>query len=254
MLPIMIRMRHRAITLAACAAAWALIAISPASAALTATVTNGGATSVTSTTATLNGSFHVTYPDSAWAFQYGTTTAYGKLTPAQTVQPGTYAVSAQIKNLNPGTTYHFRLVVYQVTTTDSGYTSSNDLSFQTHSASSGNPPGKKPPSYGKAGLRSRSLLVSKGRVAVPLHCSGKTGSKCRGSLTVRALGTRGRSIRCGGTSFSLRAGSTRTLHPKIRSSCLALLTAAPRHRISATLLATFSTHQASLSLPITLHQ
>ncbi len=250
----MIRMRHRAITLAACTAVCALIAISPASATLTTTVSNGGATAVTATSATLHGSFHVSYPDSAWAFQYGTTTSYGKLTPATTVHTGNYNVSALITGLTPGTTYHFRLVVYQVTTTDSGYSPSNDLSFQTHSASSGNPSGHKPAGNGTAGLRSRSLLVSKNRVAVPLHCSGKTGSKCKGSLTVRAPGAHGRSIRCGGTSFSLRAGNTRTLHPKLGSSCISLLTTAPKHRISATLLATFSTHQASLSLPITLHQ
>jgi hypothetical protein len=259
MLPIMVWMRNRAITLAACTAVVTLVAISSASAALTATVTNGGATSVTATTATLNGSFHVTYPDSAWAFQYGTTTQYGKLTKAQTVQPGTYAVSAQVTGLAPGTAYHFRLVVYQVTTTDSGYTPSDDLSFQTPAASTGKPPtgkppGKKSPGYGTARLRIRSLAVHNGRIAVPLRCAGKTGSRCRGSLTVRTVGLHGQNIRCAGTSFSLRAGSSKTLHPRVRQSCVSLLSAAHKHRISGTLLATFSTHQASLSLPVTLHQ
>ena len=266
MLPIMVWMRQRAITLAASTALFALVAIGSASAALTATVTNGGATSVTTTAATLNGSFQVSYPDSAWAFQYGTTTAYGKLTPATTVQacPSggptscVHAVSAHITGLAPGTVYHFRLVVYQVTTTDSGYSPSGDLSFQTQNTSTspppgGTPPGNKSPGFGTAGLRSRSLLVHKGTIAVPLRCKGKKGSRCRGSLTVRTPGHHG-SIRCAGTNFSLPAGSSRTLHPGVRPSCVSLLTAAPRHRVSATLLVTFSTHQASLSVPVTLHQ
>jgi hypothetical protein len=253
MLPIMPSMRHRAITLALCTAALSLLASAPASAASTTFTTNGGATSVTATTATLNGSFQVTHADSAWVFQYGPTTSYGHYTAPQTVQPGFHAVSAQVTNLTPGTTYHFRLVVYQETTTDSPYNLSDDKSLTTLTTSGGNPPGKKSPGYGTASLRSRSLLVHKGTVAVPLRCAGKSGAFCRGLLTVRTSTKQG-GIRCGGTSFSLRAGSTRTLHPRASSGCAALLAVAKRHRVSGTLQATFTTHQASQSLPVTLHQ
>src|SRR3982074_2914403 len=137
MLPIMASMRHRAITLALCTAAASLLASAPASAASTTFTTNGGATSVTATTATLNGSFQVTHADAACVFQYGPTTSYGHYTAPQTVQPGFHAVSAQITKLTPGTTYHFRLVVYQETTTDSPYNLSDDKSLTTLTKSGG---------------------------------------------------------------------------------------------------------------------
>ncbi len=219
------------------------------------------ATSVTATSATLNGSLQVTYPDSAWAFQYGTTTAYGKVTQAQIVQPGSsYAVSIKVSGLTPGTTYHFRLVVYQETTTTSDFSASQDRSFQTLTAPTGQPPAGTPPStgthpgYGTAALRSRSVLVRKGRLAVALRCAGKQGSRCTGSLTVSAAGKHGRSVRCASTRFSLSAGSSRTLRPRASSGCTKLLAAARRHRIQATLRASFSTHQAPLRVPVTLHR
>jgi hypothetical protein len=257
MMPIMDPMRLRVLTLAACGAAAALIAAAPVQAATS--TTNGGATSVTSSTATLNGSLQVSYPDSAWAFQYGPTTAYGHVTKAQLAQPGgVQTVSVPITGLTPGTTYHFRLVVYQITTTTSDYSASADRTFQTLAAPSShqppaNPPGKHP-SYGTAGLRSRSLLVRKGRLAIPLRCAGKRNARCTGSLSVRATGKHGRSVSCVATRFSLSAGSSLTLRPRASSACTKLLAAAHRHRLRATLRASFSTHQAPMRVPVTLHR
>jgi hypothetical protein len=255
--PIIELLRLRVLTLAACGAAAALIAAAPAQAATS--TTNGGATSVTATSATLNGSLQVTYPDSAWAFQYGTTTAYGKVTQAQIVQPGSsYAVSIKVSGLTPGTTYHFRLVVYQETTTTSDFSASQDRSFQTLTGGqqpvTTSPSTGTHPAYGTAALRSRSLAVRRGNLEVQLRCVGKKNSRCTGSLTVSAPGKHGRSVRCAATGFSLSAGSSRTLRPRASSGCTKLLAAARRHRIRATLRASFSTHQAPLRVPVTLHR
>jgi hypothetical protein len=80
----------------------------------TPSATSGQASAVTTTSATLNGSG--ANPDLAGAstfFQYGTTGAYGSLTPAQAIGPTTAqaAIAASVGGLRPGTLYHFRLVV-----------------------------------------------------------------------------------------------------------------------------------------------
>ena len=71
------------------------------------------ATEVTNTSATLNGT-----TDTAGTahFDYGTSASYGLLTPSEPVAPG--AVSAQVTDLSPNTTYHFRLVVDGDTASD----------------------------------------------------------------------------------------------------------------------------------------
>jgi hypothetical protein len=256
-MPIMHSMRLRVLTLAACGAVAALIAAAPVQAATS--TTNGGATSVTASTATLNGSLQVTYPDSAWAFQYGPTTAYGHVTKAQLAQPGgVQTVSVPVTGLTPGTTYHFRLVVYQVTTTTSDYSASADRTFQTLAAPSSHPPTTNPPgkhpSYGTAVLRSRSLIVRKGRLVIPLRCSGKQSARCTGSLSVRATGKHGRSVTCAAARFSLSAASSLTLRPRAGSACAKLLATARRQQIPATFRASFSTHQAPMRVPVTLHR
>lgn len=78
------------------------------------TVITGSATSITANSATLNGSVNPNGLATTYYFQWGTTTSYGNNTPTQSVGSGTAAqnVSALISGsgLNPGTTYHYRLV------------------------------------------------------------------------------------------------------------------------------------------------
>ncbi len=72
----------------------------------------GSATAVTTTTATLNGTVNPVGSATDYSFQYGTTTAYGQTTPAQSAGSGLVAanVASPVTGLTPGTTYHFRLV------------------------------------------------------------------------------------------------------------------------------------------------
>ena len=71
----------------------------------------GAATSITETTATLNGSFDnpTGYTTSA-SFEYGTTTAYGTATPPSIfAQTGPLNHTANLTGLTQNTTYHYRL-------------------------------------------------------------------------------------------------------------------------------------------------
>jgi hypothetical protein len=90
--------------------------------------TTGAATAVTATTATLNGTVSPNKESTTYRFEYGTTTAYGSLTPAGTSSGNaSKAVSADITGLAPSTTYHFRLVA----TNPSGTATGADAQFTT---------------------------------------------------------------------------------------------------------------------------
>jgi DNA-binding beta-propeller fold protein YncE len=93
------------------------------------------ATAVSGTKATLHGSVN---PDnlaiSGCEFEYGTTTNYGKTAPCEGAIPtdgSDHPVAAALTNLNPGTTYHFRLVGSNA----NGTNRSGDESFTTNQPS-----------------------------------------------------------------------------------------------------------------------
>jgi hypothetical protein len=89
----------------------------------------GAAQSVGITTATLTGAVNPKSRSTTWWFEYGTSTAYGAKTSAQSAGSGsaTKGVSAALKNLVSGTLYHFRLVAKN----DAGTTAGADGTFQT---------------------------------------------------------------------------------------------------------------------------
>jgi sugar lactone lactonase YvrE len=84
--------------------------------------------SVTATRATLSGTVDPQGGSAHWHFDYGPTAAYGSRTPERQTGPATASqpVSAQLAQLTPGTTYHFRLVAKTVrgtaTTADGTFT------------------------------------------------------------------------------------------------------------------------------------
>jgi hypothetical protein len=74
-------------------------------------VTTNAASSITSSSATLNGTVNPNGLTTMVHFEYGTTTSYGFTTVSQTKTGNTtQGVSANITALSPNTTYHFRLV------------------------------------------------------------------------------------------------------------------------------------------------
>lgn len=94
--------------------------------------TTGSASSVGTTTATLNGTVNPNGSDSSYYFEYGTTTAYGSATPVTSAGSGNgdIPVSADVIGLVDGTTYHFRMVA----TNNAGTIFGQDATFDTISA------------------------------------------------------------------------------------------------------------------------
>ncbi len=91
------------------------------------------ATSVATTSATLNGSVNTNGSDTTVTFEYGLDTNYGTtVTAAQSplTDPIDASVSAPITSLTPGTTYHFRVVAQNTV----GTTYGADVTFTTEAA------------------------------------------------------------------------------------------------------------------------
>lgn len=235
--------------IAGCLAAFAAAGASVACADTVATT--GPATSVRSTSATLQGVINPSNADSAWTFQYGIG-SYTKLTPVTPVGIGVRAVSVTIKDLTPATTYRFRLVVLQ----GSYQTQLNeglDMTFTTTGPSSGNTgPGK---ATGRISLPSRRLKVRHGTVAIRLKCSGAAGAICKAKLSLTARGRLGSKVRkagCGKGTLIASAGHIRTVRAKLSGRCVALLRAARHHRLKARLRAVLGAPQTPLPTGVTL--
>ena len=101
--------------------------------ATTPTMTTGWATSVTDTSAKLNGTINPNGADTTYYFEYGTTTSYGSTTTATSAGSGTsdVSVNADLTGLGTSTTYHFRLKGANSAGTING----SDLTFTTGSIS-----------------------------------------------------------------------------------------------------------------------
>jgi hypothetical protein len=91
------------------------------------TVQTLAASSVTSSSAQMNGSINPNGATTSAYFQYGTTTSYGNSTSPATGITSTVNILSTWSGLSPNTTYHYRAVAY-----NSGGTSyGNDVSFTT---------------------------------------------------------------------------------------------------------------------------
>ena len=94
-------------------------------------VTTGSAGSVTTTSATLNGTVNPNGSATTYQFEYGTTPGYGSFAPASPVSIGSgssaQAESVSLTGLAPSTTYDFRLVA----TNANGTTDGSNETFTT---------------------------------------------------------------------------------------------------------------------------
>ncbi|UCG12397.1 MAG: fibronectin type III domain-containing protein [Deltaproteobacteria bacterium] len=93
------------------------------------TITTGSASSVGSSSATLNGTVKPNGSSTSYYFEYGTTATYGSVTPTTDAGSGAsdVPVSADISGLDPETTYHFRIVA----TNSFGTSYGSDQTFDT---------------------------------------------------------------------------------------------------------------------------
>jgi hypothetical protein len=227
------------------------IALTCASAALAdAVATNGGATQVTATSAVLTGTVNTSDVDSAWYFRYGTTAGYGAITKVNVIGAVNQRVSVEVAGLDPGTTYHFQLVVaegsYPIT-----YHLSDDGTFET----AGNGGGGPGTSYGNASLKSHRLRVRGGAVRIAFRCSGASGASCHGHVKISARGRVNghmKTVGCGSGTLSTSGGRTQVVTGSVSKGCKALLHSARHHHLRATLKATYSTHESSLKTHVTL--
>lgn len=105
-----------------------------AAAASSPSVSTGSASSIKTSSATLNGTVNPNGSSTSYQFEYGLTTAYGATTSPKPAGRGTVAkaVSASVAGLIPGTTYHYQLLAQN----KSGGANGSDRMFKT----SGNPP------------------------------------------------------------------------------------------------------------------
>ncbi|MGD8774061.1 MAG: hypothetical protein PVF44_02005 [Syntrophobacterales bacterium] len=93
------------------------------------TVSTGSASSVGSSSATLNGTVKPNGSSTSYYFEYGTTASYGSVTSSADAGSGAsdIPVSADISGLDPETTYHFRIVA----TNSYGTSYGSDQTFDT---------------------------------------------------------------------------------------------------------------------------
>ncbi|WP_445150275.1 hypothetical protein [Baekduia sp. Peel2402] len=103
-------------------------------------VQTGAAAAVTAGSAELNGTIDTYGGQTTYHFEYGTTTAYGNRAPAGSEAPAGSSrtprvVSRPVTGLQPGTTYHYRLVASNA----AGTTEGSDRTFTTTAT---NPPAR----------------------------------------------------------------------------------------------------------------
>jgi hypothetical protein len=228
---------------ASCAAAALGLAAASAQAAVPTTTLS--ASSVKATSAVLNGTIDTGGNEVLWQFQYGTSTMYGKTTPAEVIPAGSdrVGVGFTAANLRPNTKYHFRLVTTQESGSSAygvGFGAGNDVTFTTKKA-------------GRLTLGTTKLTVHKGIISVPLSCASTL--VCRGKLTLTMrvkLGKHFRTLTIAGKTFTIRSGRRQTVKPRLSHGAISRLRRARHHRLGARLGAKFSTGQPSLSRAITL--
>jgi phosphodiesterase/alkaline phosphatase D-like protein len=95
-------------------------------------VTTGDTTSITNTSGSVHGTVNPEGQSTQYAFQYGTSSKYGHQTTLTSAGAGTtdQSVSATIRSLPPGTTYHYRMIA--ISSGGSGGTSTGtDHTFKT---------------------------------------------------------------------------------------------------------------------------
>jgi hypothetical protein len=106
-----------------------LLAMPQLAAAASPTVTTLSATGIGQKSATLRGDVNPHGIATTYAFQYGTTNAYGAQTSSHAAGTGTTSktVSLKVGGLTPGTTYHYRVIAANA----DGTTTGADRAFKT---------------------------------------------------------------------------------------------------------------------------
>jgi hypothetical protein len=185
------------------------------------TAVTGGASAVTTSTATVAGSVNPQAFTIAYQFQYGKTPAYGSTTAAGSPGVGVAAVpvAAGIAGLTPNTTYHYRLVAIRQ---GSVVAAGADQTFRTAA------PPKPPLRFTPRATFTRKQHLRKRVVVLTLSC----GTACRSTVTARVKikGRRG-TIKLKTVRVNIGAGARKQVRLKLSKSLAATIRKAlRRHR------------------------
>jgi hypothetical protein len=206
-----------------------------------ATPVTGSASGIGTSTATIAGAVNPQGARVNASFQFGTTTAYGQSTAAQTLGADNAAdpFAAALTGLPAGTIIHYRAVA----TSDFGTVVGADQTLKT-----GTTPPPPPPAQGKASVG--HARVSGTTASVKITCKGATSCKVSLKLTVTetfrghkltAVSARKqklthKTVVVGTASATIRAGHNSTVKIKLNGTGRKLLAA--RHKLTAKLTVT----------------
>jgi hypothetical protein len=222
------------------------------------TPTTGAASAVTTASATVAGSIDPAGAPVSVSFQFGTTTAYGLMTSAQTLGPDDVAdgFTAALPTLPASTTIHYRAVA----TTDFGTLVGADQTFVTASptptpqptpAPTPQPTPKPTPRPAAGTASAGRATVSSTTVAVPVSCAGDTSCRVTLTLTVhetlqgrkiigvtarRVVRRKHKLLLLGSSTTTVQAAHTAELRVTLNRTGRSLLSA--RHRLTPTLTVT----------------
>ena len=147
--------------------------------------TTGDVTSVNGVGGTLTGTVDPFGSTASYAFQIGTTSAYGTATPSSflAARSGPTTISINAAGLLPNTLYHYRLVASSA----GGTTNGADRTFTT--AASGGGLATTPDHIGPRMRIAKRLLVlsRRGRVRVSVGCPLAETLGCRGTVALQAF-------------------------------------------------------------------
>jgi streptogramin lyase len=184
--------------------------------------TTGDAASVNGVGATLTGTVNPFGAAASYAFQIGSTTAYGAVTPSSLLaaRSGPTAISVNAAGLQPNTLYHYRLVA----TSAGGTTNGADRTFST--ASSGGGLATTPDHIGPRMKIADRLLVlsSRGRVRVSVGCPLAETLGCKGTVALQAFASvsasrkRPRRLDMGRRAFTINGGQSRSISIRLSRS------------------------------------
>jgi hypothetical protein len=215
--------------------------------ALAATATTEAATNITTTTATLVGQANTDGLATYYEFQYGTTTNYNNSYLGTLAAGGSVVnVDLPIHGLKPNTVYHYRFIASNTLLEDYYYYYASpsvgaDVTFRTKT-------------IGSLKLSRGTRTISKKTIKESATCSSSVQCKGKLSLTIKVKsGRKTKTLTCGSSRFTIKAGKKGTIKIKLSSKCVADVKKAKHHRLGAKLSAPkLSSGQPKTSVSITL--
>jgi hypothetical protein len=201
--------------------------------------TTGSAESITTGSAALTGTVNPGGEATTYHFEYGTTDAYGLVTPDQNLPAGTDPadVRATVSNLTSNTTYHFRVVA----TNPSGSHAGADKTFRTATPAS-------PPSVSSRAASGVSATGAAVAASVNPRGLATTVRFEYGTSTAYGAATAEQAIGAGTSSVTVRAAIS-GLRPNTRYSYRAVATSAAGVRRGGN--RTFTTGKAPTGIAVT---